>query len=203
MQNKSSKALLGGGRFSRSTGDCSGFLNQGCKQVPPDAAKNHVRWGHPDGYFLNAQGQRVKGNLSPSHAKHCNNHPAPNLRECGMSCHRAMALAHYGPCPTFIDQTSGKEYVGICHHLIPDLKDYRPANLLCWLTRSEHREADRRQRALSKVLPDMHAIPYERHRYLQDPRSMSAESFEMELIKLKEELKHFTLDHKTIDQRMF
>lgn len=101
-----------------------------------------------------------------------------------MSCHRAMALAHYGPCPIFIDPKKGKKYKGLCHHLIPDLKDYRPANLLCWLTREQHREADRRQKALSEILPDMHAISYEKHRFLQDPRTTRREVFELELEKL-------------------
>jgi hypothetical protein len=41
-----------------------------------------------------------------------------------------MALAFYGDRPTFTDK-NGKEYVGICHHLIPDKLNYRPANLLC------------------------------------------------------------------------
>ena len=156
------------------------------KQVPPDAARNHVRWGHPDGYFLNAQGRKVADNFPPSalnvrpnmHGRY------PTLRECAKECHILMALAFYGPRPTFTDPKNGKEYVGICHHLIPDKLDYRPANLLCWLTREQHREADRRQRALREILPDMHAIPYERHRYLQDPRTTCREVFELELQQL-------------------
>ena len=95
-----------------------------------------------------------------------------------------MALAFYGPRPIFTDK-NGKPYVGICHHLIPDALDYRPANLLCWLTREQHTEADRRQRALRKVLPDMHAISYEMHRYLQDPRVTCREVFDVELEKIR------------------
>ena len=93
-----------------------------------------------------------------------------------------MALAFYGPRPT--DPTTGK--VCVCHHLIPDALDYKPANLLCWLTRAEHTEADRRQRALKKVVPDgnLHLFSYERLRFLQDPRTTSREVFETELAKI-------------------
>ena len=153
--------------------------------MPPDDCRGIIRWGHPEGYFLNAQGQKVAEHLTPSHINHCHNHPAPNLSNGGISCHRAMALAHYGPCPIFADPKSGKKYKGLCHHLIPDLTDYRPANLLCWLTRAEHRIADIRQKTLEKVLPDMHVLSYEKHRWLQDPRTTCDEVFELELQKLR------------------
>ncbi len=159
------------------------FLSKGCKQVPLERTGGKVRWGHPDGYFLNEQGQKVKHNFPPSalnvrpnmHGRY------PILRECASDCHILMALAFYGERP--IDQTTGKTCV--CHHLIPDKLDYRPANLLCWLTREQHTEADRRQRALRKVLPDMHAISYEKHRYLQDPRVTCREVFDVELSNLR------------------
>ena len=158
------------------------FLSKGCKQVPLEHCKNIVRWGHPDGYFLKSNGQKAADNLTESHKKHCNNHPAPNLREFAKSCHVLMALAFYGERPTYTDK-NGKPYVGICHHLIPDLLNYKPANLLCWLTREQHYEADRRQRALKTVVPDgnLYLFSYERLRELQDPRTMSREQFEQEL----------------------
>ena len=199
MQNSQNKeALLGGGRFSRLTGDCSGFLSRGCKQVPLEYTKNIIRWGHPDGYFLNAQGLKVKDNFCASWLALQQN-PAklsgkeyPHLRETAKKCHILMALAFYGLRPTFTDK-NGKEYVGICHHLIPDPLNYRPANLLCWLTREQHTEADRRQRALRKVVPngDLSIFPYERLRDLQDPRSMSRELFEQELAAIRDQ--HFHL----------
>jgi len=105
-----------------------------------------------------------------------------------------MALAFYGPRPgTSSRQTGGvasaekgnnKRTEYFCHHLIPDKLDYRPANLLCWLTREQHTEADRRQRALRKILPDMYALTYDRHRILQDPRVTTREAFDVELMKL-------------------
>jgi len=163
------------------------FQSQDCKQVPLDEIGGKILWAHPDGYFLNAQGQKVKDNFCPAmKVSKPNMHAAyPIMRSfCKRLCHILMALTYYGPRPTFTDK-NGKPYVGICHHLIPDKIDYRPANLLCWLTREEHYEADRRQRALRKVLPDMHAISYEKHRYLQDPRVTCREVFDVELEKIR------------------
>ena len=176
------------------------FLNQGCKQVPLEYTKNIVRWAHPDGYFLNAQGHKMAHTFSPSSQRgrerkgSC--YPADRALG-GKTCHLLMALAFYGPRPTFENtslplQGKGQKrgsYVGICHHLIPDALDYKPANLLCWLTRAEHTEADRRQRALRAVLPDMHAISYEKHRFLQDPRTTCREVFDVELQKLRQQFK--------------
>ena len=160
------------------------FLSRGCKQVPLDYTRGIVRWAHPDGYFLNAQGQKVAHDFSPAHRNNSyGGSPAyPTERNSGgKNCHILMALAFYGERP--IDPTTGKPCV--CHHLINDKLDYRPANLLCWLTREQHNEADRRQRALRNVLPDMHAISYEKHRYLQDPSVTCREVFDVELEKIR------------------
>ena len=177
------------------------FLNQGCKQVPLEYTRGIVRWAHPDGYFLNAQGQKVAHGFSPTNQKgHEDGSCYPHLNS--KSCHGLMALAFYSDRPTFIDPKTGKEYVGICHHLIPDKLDYRPANLLCWLTRAEHNEADRRQKLLREVVPDgdLHLFSYERLRELQDPRTMSREQFELELAKIRND--HFRRDGLTFDARM-
>jgi len=166
------------------------FLSHGCKQVPLGYARGIVRWGHPDGYFLNAQGQKVKDNFAPSSLNvRPNMHGRyPILRECVRECHILMALAFYGERPIFKDK-NGKLYVGICHHIIPDKLDYRPANLLCWLTREQHYEADRRQRLIKKAvgIEGMREIGYERLRYYQDPRETSATDFEAWLYLFKED----------------
>ena len=216
MQNTyNQKALLGGGRVwlerrsplllpfeaksqlaspSRLAGDCSGFMSQGCKQVPLEYTRGIIRWAHPDGYFLNAQGQKVAHCFSPAQLK-IPNDPTRKTGKLyptdrgtgGKNCHILMALAFYGPRLMFNDKwemTNDKcqmAHVGICHHLIPDPRDYKPANLLCWLTREQHTEADRRQRALRKRVPDLHAFTYERLRELQDPRTMPREEFERQL----------------------
>ena len=169
------------------------FMSRGCKQVPPEECRNVIRWGHPDGYFLNAHGLKVAHCLSPWSQKNVGGSNYPVERASGSKpCHILMALAFCGNRPTFTDK-NGKEYVGICHHLIPDKLNYRPANLLCWLTREQHAEADRRQRALRKVVPngDLSIFTYERLRDLQDPRSMSRELFEQELAAIRDA--HFHL----------
>ena len=170
------------------------FLTLGCKQVPTEYTRGIVRWAHPDGYFLNANGKKLAETYPPTHKygnkPYTHGEKYPILRECAKDCHLLMALAFYGDRPTFKDK-NGKEYVGICHHLIPDPLNYRPANLLCWLTREQHTEADRRQRALRKVVPngDLSIFTYERLRDLQDPRSMSRELFEQELAAIRNQ--HF------------
>ena len=181
-------------------------MNQGCKQVPLEYTKNIIRWAHPDGYFLNAQGKKVAHTYSPSSLNvRSNMHGRyPKLRESAGSkeCHILMALAFCGPRPTFKDSKTGKSYVGICHHLIPDKLDYRPANLLCWLTRAEHSEADRRQRALKKVVPDgdLHVFDYQYLRELQDPRVTDRANFECILSFIAQQ--HFHRDGLTFDARM-
>ena len=174
------------------------FLSRGCKQVPLESTGGKVLWAHPDGYFLNAQGQKVAHCYSPSRLRITKDTSRktgklyPVERSTGSkACHLLMALTFYGPRPTYTDK-NGNEYVGICHHLIPDPLNYRPANLLCWLTREQHTEADRRQRALRKVVPDgdLSLFTYERLRDLQDPRSMSREQFEIELAAIRNA--HFT-----------
>ena len=99
-----------------------------------------------------------------------------------------MALAFYGEREIFKDK-NGKPYVGICHHIIPDKLDYRPANLLCWLTREEHSEADRRQRLIKKAvgIEGMREIGYTQLRFYQDPRETSDAEFEEWLNLLKED----------------
>jgi hypothetical protein len=89
------------------------FLSKGCKQVPLEYARGIVRWGHPDGYFLNAQGQKVKDNFSPSSQNvRPNMHGRyPILRECVRECHILMALTFYGDRP--IDPATGKPSVTI------------------------------------------------------------------------------------------
>ena len=98
----------------------------------------------------------------------------------GKLCHHLMALAFYGERPLFINFKTGVAYVGIVHHIIPDKLDYRPANLLCWLTREEHSEADRRQRLIKKAvgIEGMREIGYTQLRFYQDPRETSAAEFE-------------------------
>ena len=159
------------------------FLSKGCKQVPPDFIGGKILWGHPDGYFLGAQGQKLQHTYSPAqHAKQTKRgYYAPFMRHFGCkNCHVLMALAFYGPRPIFIGK-NGNPYVGEVHHLINDPLDYKPANLLCWLDRPTHREADRRRRLLENFFGDLHQFDIDELRRLQDPRITSKEEFEKEL----------------------
>ena len=166
------------------------FLSQKCKQVPLEHAKNYVRWGHPDGYFLNANGQKMSLRYTPTKPslKNGKSHSDYPKIDDNKLCHILMALAFYGEREIFKDK-NGKPYVGICHHLVPDLLDYKPANLLCWLTREEHSEADRRQRLIKKAvgIEGMREIGYTQLRFYQDPRETSAAEFEAWLNLFKED----------------
>ena len=161
------------------------FLGHGYKQVPPELVDGKVLWTDGKMKWLNACGQQLKHDFSPSmRDKHyAHGHGEAKMRSYGNKrCRILTAVTFYGERPTYTDK-NGKAYPGICHHLIPDLNNYSAANLLCWLTREQHSEADRRQRALKTVVPDgnLHLFTYERLRELQDPRTMSREEFEQEL----------------------
>ena len=160
------------------------FLKQDCKQVPLEHAKNIVRWGHPDGYFLNAKGEKVKHTFAPSQYTHRGGSAYPRLRECVNACHILMAYAFYGERPTYVNKKGiVKPYQ--CHHVNGDKFDYRPINLLAWLHPDEHKIADKRQKKLKILVPDLHAFPIERLRILEDPHVTTDEQFEHELEQLR------------------
>ena len=111
---------------------------------------------------------------------------APTMRSCrGKACHILMGEIFYGERPTFINR-KGEPYHGVCHHLIEDPLNYRPENLLCWLTYAEHAVADRRRRALEAAVPDgdLRRIPYDVLRRLQAPHVLSDDEFQTELAQL-------------------
>ena len=159
------------------------FMSRGYRKHP-----NYNLWAHEgEAYFLSAYGNKLAHRYSPAMRKKQTKrgYVAPCMRHFGSRlCHILMGEIFYGERPIFIDR-HGKPYVGICHHLIEDPLDYRPENLLCWLTREQHVIADRRQRALRKLVPDLHAFPIERLRILEDPRVTTDEQFEFELEQLR------------------
>lgn len=159
--------------------------------MPSDFIGGKILWAHPEGYFFNAQGQKLVHCFSPINQRGFTAaNPSsggfrgshyPSMPHFGSKlCHILMARAFYGERPIYTDLMTGKNYVGIVHHLINDKYDYKPVNLLCWLTKEEHREADRRQRVLRKIVPngDLHLFSYEVLALLQDPRVMTKERFE-------------------------
>ena len=150
------------------------------KRVPPEHCKNKVRWGHPDGYFMNAKGKRLSENFPPSQYVHRGGSAYPKFRkDCNhLACHVAMALAFYGERKTYINKKGlVKPYQA--HHLNGDKFDYRPANILAWLHPDEHRIADARQKTLKTVVPEgnLKGFDYAILRELEDPRTMADDDF--------------------------
>lgn len=150
----------------------------GCRKHP----HNNLWAKEGCSYFLNARGQKLVHEYAPKmRAKSKDRgYTAPNLRNYKPRlCHVLMGEIFYGERPTFIDR-KGNPYFGLCHHLIEDPLNYCPENLLCWLTREEHRVADNRRRALEKVVPEgnLNGFDYAILRELQDPRTMSDADFE-------------------------
>ena len=162
------------------------FLSKGCKQCPIEQTIRPLWANDQEGYFLSAQGQKIKPDHGPAMRKKGSKafngkrgliHP--KLRNYGNKiAHRLMAATFADePCPIFFD-SKGKPYKGIVHHVIENPYDYRVDNLLFWLTYKQHSIADKRRRALEQVLPDMYAVPTKRLKRLQDPRITSDEVFE-------------------------
>ena len=136
------------------------FLGHGCKQCPPELIDGKILWGHPEGYFLNARGQKVKHNFSPvmRGGQNPNTHGAnyPKMRQYGhKDCHILMCIAFHGPRP------AGYE----CDHLNGVVTDYRPSNLQ-WVTPRENRRRVPYLRALREAIP-MHAQTFQREDYLR------------------------------------
>ena len=152
-------------------------------------------WGHEGcAYFLNAYGQKLAHNYNPAKRAKSKDrgYTAPCMRHHRpYSCHVLMGEIFYGERKVFFD-SKGKPYFGQCHHLINEPLNYAKENLLCWLTRSEHRKADNRRRALEDIVPDrnLHVLSYDRLRELQDPRTLSDEDFQTELEKIRDEFEH-------------
>ena len=167
-----------------------------------DSCRKHPRlnlWGHEGcAFFLNASGNKLAHQYGPAmRAKSKGRgYRGPSIQSGSTqnSCHVLMGEIFYGERKIFKD-SKGKPYFGHCHHLINDPLDYRPENLLCWLSYSEHRKADNRRRALEALVPDgdLHVFTYERLRYLQDPDTLSDEDFQKELALIRDSLKHHPL----------
>ena len=168
------------------------FRENGFYQIPPtEYIEFKILYAHDsDLRFVNRFGQEIKPLFNPAARnpqKH-HGHGEPFIRGYGArKCHILRALAFYGERKTFVDERTGKSYVGHCHHLNADLEDHRKDNLLCWLSRPEHRIADNRQRALKTVVPNgiLVGFDYAILRELQDPRTMTDADFQASLAYLR------------------
>ena len=119
------------------------FLSKGCKQVPLESTGGKILWAHPDGYFLNAQGQKVKHSFGPAmqSAPYTHGGAYPIMRQFGSkNCHHLMYEAFYGP------RTKGMEI----DHLDGDKLNYRPSNLEM-VTPAENRRRAKILRAMRAV----------------------------------------------------
>ena len=118
------------------------FLSKGCKQVPLDLTGGKVLWVHPDGYFLNAYGQQIKHNFTPTMLTGDYTHGGayPMMRQFGhKNCHVLVCVTFHGPRPVGFE----------CDHINGDKLDYRPCNLE-WVTPAENRRRAKYLRTMRK-----------------------------------------------------
>lgn len=182
------------------------FLRHGFHPVPStEYIGFKILYAHEsDLRFANQYGHELKPSFNPAtrDPKKHHGHPVPKMTNFGSKkCHVLRALAFYGERKVFIDEKTGKSYFGQCHHLNGDLEDHRKDNLLCWLSRPQHRIADKRRQALKAVVPngDLHLFSYDRLRYLQDPRTLSDEDFDRELAAIRKKGFHLESPHARMD----
>ena len=177
------------------------FLSKGCKQCPIEQTIKPLWANGEEGYFLSAQGTKLKPTHGPANRKNGSNvnngkrgvvHP--QMRHFGdVYAHRLMAATYADePCPIYFT-IQGKPYKGIVHHVIENPYDIRVDNLIWWLTYKEHSIADKRRRALEGVLPDMYAVPTKRLKRLQDPRITSDAVFARYLRLLQKQFNSLTV----------
>ena len=126
------------------------------KQCPPELIDGKILWGHPDGYFLNARGQKVKHDFGPAMQKNEGGSKYPKMRSYGNKlCHHLMYEAFYEP------RKKGMEI----DHLNGNKLDYRPSNLQ-EVTPAENDRRIPYLRALREAIP-MHAQTFQREDYLR------------------------------------
>ena len=124
------------------------FLARGCKQVPLDLTGGKVLWAHPDGYFLNAYGQKIKHDFSPAQRTPgmlCHNGKRgnlyPKMRHYNQKrCHILMCVTFHGPRP------AGYQ----CDHINGVVTDYSASNLQ-WVTKCENRRRAKILRVIRSI----------------------------------------------------
>ena len=121
------------------------------KQVPPELIGGKILWAHPDGYFLNASGNKLEHTYSPCEQRYTKGSCYPSMRHFGSkSCHSLMCITFHGP------RRQGYE----CDHLNGVITDYRASNLQ-WVPPAENRRR-------AKILRAMRAAGLEPSTYSRD-----------------------------------
>jgi len=169
------------------------FLSKGCKQSPLELTGGKVLWANgKEGYFMSAYGVKLTPTFGPAHKKGSKSNQGKRgfthsyMRHFGCKqAHRLMAGTFADePCPIYFD-SKGNPYKGLVHHVIENSYDIRVDNLMWWLTYREHNIADKRRRALEKVLPDMYCVETAYLKQLQDPRRTDDAAFDDEIQRIK------------------
>ena len=141
------------------------IIPTGCKQVPPELINGKILFAHPDGYFVNQHGQRLKHLLGPANripGKKSRNgitgSKYPQMRHfSAKACHSLMCATFHGPRP------EGYQ----CDHLNGNKFDYSAANLE-WVTPAENIRRAKILRALRAIGRDPKLIPYDELRAIMN-----------------------------------
>ena len=141
------------------------FLGRGCKQVPPELINGKILFAHPDGYFVNQHGTRLKHTYNPAmrepgRKSHngVRGNLYPKMRQFGnKNCHILICSTFHGPRP------EGYQ----CDHLNGNVLDYSAANLE-WVTPAENYRRAKILRALRAIGRDPKLIPYDELRAIMN-----------------------------------
>ena len=136
------------------------FLGRGYRPVPPELIDGKILFAHPDGYFVNRYGKRLKHTYNPAMQTSACTHGGayPIMRNFGSKlCHSLMCATFHGPRP------DGYQ----CDHLNGNVLDYSAANLE-WVTPAENIRRAKILRALRAIGRDPKLIPYDELRAIMN-----------------------------------
>ena len=135
------------------------FLGRGYRPVPPELIDGKVLFAHPDGYFVNRYGKRLKHTYNPAMQTSACTHGGayPIMRQYNKLCHSLMCATFHGPRP------DGYQ----CDHLNGNVLDYSAANLE-WVTPAENIRRAKILRALRAIGRDPKLIPYDELRAIMN-----------------------------------
>ena len=136
------------------------FLGRGYRPVPPELIDGKILFAHPDGYFVNKHGRKLKHTYSPAMQTSDYTHGGayPFMRQFSKkNCHVLMCSTFHGPRP------EGYQ----CDHLNGNILDYSATNLE-WVTPAENIRRAKILRALRAIGRDPKLIPYDELRAIMN-----------------------------------